>query len=294
MTIHRPDHPEGLLNNCVAVINCLPPHELQTAKSIYDGLLDLQYETPRRQIRYFPVIKGRDHLVEILKAYSKKYPDFEPFPIIHIEAHGDHKRGLEVVPGEFMPWPQLFAECQNINKGCDNNFGLVLASCHGYELSELVKVLQPSPFNFMISATQEVRAGVAKRVLLDSYGALFRDLALQRACTSLPRGFGFFHCRNFFALEMAHAYKKFRLGKGRAAMVEKQLSRAMSHGFVKQVLGVKKARKIMRSAITPNRKDFEEKSRVFFHGRVPIDFDDFMHFVRTERWPDQLTETDHA
>jgi hypothetical protein len=285
-TIHRRDGPPGLLNNIVLVVNCLRKHEMQTAKSVYEGLLDLQYETPARQVWYVDQVMGREHLLLILRVFARDWPDFKPYPILHIEAHGDRDCGLEVAPGEFISWQDLFVESVAINATCDNNLGLVLSACHGYQLQELVKTLQPSPFNFMISAKGEVSANAAKTAMLGFYSALFKDLAVQRAFTSLPKGFDFFLSRNFFLLEMAHSYRKRRLGKARAEWIDDELSKHMARPLVAQGLGVNKTRQLLKGVITPNRKDFEEKSRIFFHGRTPMDFDEFMHFVRHERWPE--------
>jgi hypothetical protein len=286
MTIHRPDHPQGLLNNSVVVINCMPKAEMQTARSISDGLRDLQYETISRRIFYFDDVGGRDQFLEIIRMHAKKYPDFEPFPIIHVDAHGDEKRGLEVAPDQFVSWQELFSEFQAINKATDNNLGVVLAACHGIELSDLVKVLQPSPFNFLVSARGEVSAGATKMAMLAFYSALFRDMAVQRAFTSLGSDFDFFYSRNFFVVEWAFYCRKYWLGKGREKTVEKQLTDAMALPLAARYLGVKKVRRALKDGLKFDRRYFEEKSRTFFHGRVPIDFDDFMYYVRHNRFRD--------
>lgn len=125
--------------NRVFILNALSVHEVNSAKKIHkyiESVIECINEVSESAIdpgsvRYIDIL-SRGHLLKFFQEIEGQCAD-GVLPIIHIEAHGDKKKGIEI-PGDgcnqYVSWEQLVRNLRKINKACLGNLTVILAMCH--------------------------------------------------------------------------------------------------------------------------------------------------------------------
>jgi hypothetical protein len=267
----------SFMNNMVLILDCLSEDEMQTARHLFESLRDLQEIKLTGHCRYHRVSNNREFSEALQKIRSLCAGNW---PILHVEGHGDEKGLCIGNAGERYSWDDLADEMRMCNAACTNNLGLVLAACHGHYLQSKVSATKGSPFNFQISCKSAMSAGDMRRHMVRFHSVLLQTASLDEACASLPKDLVVFRSHLYFLDQYGRHYKRMLIGRGRESAEERLLSDMTKNRFAKQHLGVNKLRKIARTVTTPFENRYIEQSRAFFHGQVPIPYEQFMEYLR--------------
>lgn len=95
------------------------------------------------------------------------------FPIIHFEMHGS-KEGLELESREIIRWQELQEKMIEMNKLCENNLFISMATCFGGYIYTVISPKLRTPFWGFIGPFEEVR----QIELLDNYTAFYSEFLL--------------------------------------------------------------------------------------------------------------------
>ena len=96
----------------------------------------------------------------------------------------------------------------------------MLAVCHGLEISKLVSITAPCPFNYLIAAPDEVQAGYLRDVIPAFYKSVVQSGDLQAGLALLAAPLKLFHCGEWFYRTLATFMVTSFNAAGRAEVVE--------------------------------------------------------------------------
>ena len=113
-----------------------------------------------------------------------------------------------------------FQEIAVINQATRNNMAVVLAVCHGFEVSKFVNFKAPCPFNYLIAAPDEVQAGYLRDVIPRFYKSVVQSGDLQAGLDLLAAPPKLFHCGGWFDRTLATFMVNSFNAAGRAEVVE--------------------------------------------------------------------------
>lgn len=143
------------------------------------------------------------------------------FPVLHFECHGDSAKGLFLhASKEYVGWEELVQEIVAINQATRNNTAVVLAVCHGFEISKFVSITAPCPFNYLIAAPDEVQAGYHRDVIPAFYKSVVQSGDLQAGLALLAAPLKLVHCGEWFYRTLATFMVNSFNAAGRAEVVE--------------------------------------------------------------------------
>ncbi|ANC81583.1 hypothetical protein [Pseudomonas putida] len=262
--------------NYILIIDALLDGELQTAKTLEENLYD--YFTskaelfPRRRIKtsninaFRKIFEGLTHMCENGTQ-----------PLIHIEAHGDKTRGLQI--GEdYVAWGELIEFITPINTLTKNNCGLILASCFGSEISKSLPICKPCPFNFSIAPSAEAKAGEIRDNMSRFYKDLMSSSNLNSALSQLGSSFVFFDSSKYFLGEALRYFSTQLIGKRAKALREKIIT-DVKHKLGNDNINVKLLREEARKIIADPKDIYTHHAEIFLHGKAPLPYKDFENLV---------------
>lgn len=268
------DYLDTFHNNLIIILDAIPDGEI-TAHRLNQDLQDCFNEIGEISYCNYERVKTADEFRGVLLgliAYAKD----GVFPVLHIEAHGVKGAGLKV-GGDIITWRELYDFCLLINIEAKNNFGLVLSSCYGSELSKLVSIDQPCPFRFVIGHQNEVRAGLLRDQMKLFYSEIIRSQRLDFALEHLDDGFVWFLCSRYFLENVAAFFRKNSAGKPAKTIREEALTK-----FLDGRLNNRHTRKIGRKKIKELLESPEwfvtQYMKNFLHGQVPVAYEQLRAF----------------
>ena len=268
----------GYSFNTLYILDCLGEDELQTGKKLNEDLNDIPFRIRRTTIKYGKA-RTRAKFVDYFGAIMKDCLEGK-LPILHIECHGSKKNGLEMPDGTLLlSWQELAALTRPLNEVTRNNLGIVLAACDGVYLAEQMTWVEPSPFAYLVGSDKSVGAGETSKSTRAFYSTLFDTMDLPRAHSQMSEKFILYQAWQHFFHYLGAQYKEALIGSGKKKMVEQQLSNLTKYTFALNHLGLGKLREIAKEVVQPTASKYEEQCRVFFHGLVPVPFEDFMSSV---------------
>src|SRR5437899_766988 len=136
---------EGRFNG-VAILDAVPNGELNTARSLRDGLKDIAtYKADGLEIRYFR-IETLDDLESALSALLREATDDELRPWLHLEGHGsDDESGFITADTSRCSWTRLKELITPLNLVTDFNLILILATCFGGSFARAIRTTDRAP-----------------------------------------------------------------------------------------------------------------------------------------------------
>lgn len=271
----------GYSFNTVLILDCLGEDELQTGRKLNEDLRDMQMRTRRATIGYWKA-KSRAEFVGYF-GHIMEHCMQENLPLLHIECHGNEKNGLEMPDGSLLlSWQELASLTRPLNEVTRNNLGIILAACDGAYLAREMKWNEPSPFGYLIGSDKGITSGETSRSTRAFYSTLFDTMDLPRAHSQMSNKFVLYQAWQHFVHYLGAQYKYALVGSGKKKMVEQQLSNLTKYTFALNHLGLAKLREIVKDDVQPTAAKYEEQCKVFFHGLVPIPFEEFMKFVKSK------------
>jgi hypothetical protein len=270
----------GFRNNSVFILDGLRSDDLQTARHLYEDIVDSAPESARPYCRYAET--------KSCAALSAALDDIESLcrsagikPILQFEAHGDKEFGLLLGDDqEAVPWSDLVKRIADINVITENNTGVVLAACEGMYAVSPITIKRPTPFYFLIGSEAKVKAGYIDQQMRCFYQKLLATQELAVAMTCLEERFLQYHCERFLAVVYARYINRRLVGKGKRDYVELMVSTAFDAGAPRTPENLKKLRKAAKDFASSSDERFQAVAKFFLHGRVSFQYDDIVAFVR--------------
>lgn len=261
------------LNNSTVILDCIPSTDLQTARRLHEDLIHLDTGINYKKIDSANALL---RVFEILKNNCKN----GMLPIIHIEAHGDSNSGIEIGDNrEVFPWENLVEHLREINIATKNNTGVFLAACEGLYAIRQVDIFKPTPFSFVIGSQEKVSSGEFDSFTIKFHEKLIKSKSVSTAMTEIPKKMQLFHSEQFFVIAIGKHFKKY-MGSRFLPNIEKMVSEAC--GILKN-LPVGVVREQLKKEYKPSKDLFEKCAKVFLHGKVAIEYEEFIAFLRNER-----------
>jgi hypothetical protein len=202
-------------------------------------------------------------------------------PIVHIEAHGDKVRGLQVgLSKEFLNWHALHEAFVMLNRNSRGNLGVVMSACHGLHAIRPITIDDPSPYYFLLGPDVEVKAGFLETQTRAFYGALLTEGNLTAAEARLDPRIRLFQSTLMFATAFARYLKDACIGKNAAARMERLLSEAIAGGIEPSVENLRSIRGAIKARLRAQDESFTRIGTNFLHGPIPFTYAELLQFVR--------------
>lgn len=268
------------LNNATIILDCLPSEDLQTAKRLYEDMVHLDGGINYRKI---------DSVDTLLKVFARLKEDCRSgmMPIIHLEAHGDSSKGIQIGDQrEAFGWKELVDNLRQINVLTRNNTGVILAACEGLYVILQVKIFQPTPFAFVIGSQNKVSAGDFDKYMRRFYETLTKSESVVEAMKEIPNNMQLFHSEQFFLIAIGKHFKQY-MGKRFLSNAEKMVSRVRN---IHNRHSLRVLRTTLKAELKPSKTCYLEFANIFLHGKITVTYEDFMEFLRGRK-RGQMTRT---
>lgn len=271
-------------NNGLIIFDALSDSEMQTGRRLYEDMLDYTKAVDRTGYCSFYKIRDKRALIASLRMVLTECKSGVLLPVLHFECHGDPEKGLFLyASNEYIGWEELIQEIAAINHATRNNTGVVLAVCHGFEISKFVSFTAPCPFNYLVAAPDEVHAGYLRDVIPGFYQSVILSGDLQTGLTKLAARLQLFHCGEWFYRTLASFMVNNFNAAGRAQVVEQIVSNEVSRaGFSNREM-IRLARVKAKTYVRAPQNFYKRFSAIFFHGKIPISYHEFNRFVEDQR-----------
>lgn len=271
-------------NNAVIIIDGLRSTDLQTARRLYDELMDIDgYSSSQKTYFRIERVNSRSDLLLCLDNLAVLC-DQGLRPIIHFECHGSKLAGLSIGDNqERFSWDECLSRLTNINMITGNNTGVVMATCYGFYAIMPMAIDNPCPFYFLIGSQDEVPAGVIDDQMKEFYKALYGTGDLDAAMSRLDDRFKQFLAEKFFAMTYGRYLKRKCSGKGLQERRERLISEALDeHKLPRTPQNIKAVRSHIKKMAQPSKASFDFFAQRFLHGRTDLNFYDIMKWVKSK------------
>ncbi|MGF6208810.1 hypothetical protein [Pseudomonas frederiksbergensis] len=271
-------------NNGLIIFDALGEADLQTGRRLHEDLLDYSHEIGRRGYCTYYSIKSKQMLIAALKSALTECKSGVLYPVLHFECHGDPDKGLYVqASNEYVGWDELVRHVAEINQATNNNVGIVLAACYGFEISKFVNFTAPCPFNFVIAAQDVIRAGQLQDVIMGFYKATVKSGDLQDGLVALDDQLMLFHSGEWFYRTLATFMVTSFNAAGRSEIVEQIVSNQVAKAGYRSRDLVRAERAKAKRFVKSTQNFYKHASRTFLHNKIPISYEDFHAFVEGKR-----------
>lgn len=253
-------------NNAIIVISSPRAGEEGVARRLVDDLTQLRLSEHPFALEHV-VLKDRHHLVETMHNLARRAKKGMR-PIIHLDMHGDPRRGLEIANSkEYAGWQELFAWLRKVNIRTKNNLGVVGAACFALSLIRSISISEPVPFYFLVAPQTEVNLGQIDDRMVTFYRTLLSNRGLSAAVEGLGAPFQLFHCEKMLTIVLGRYIKQQCKGRGAAARKEWLVTEALARGLPKSKETLKLLRQGARDHLKPTNELIERYADRFLMGR---------------------------
>jgi hypothetical protein len=253
-------------NTGIFILDCLKDTDLQTARSLYDDIDGYNRYDPVPTITYRR-IQSRDELVSFM-GEMLKYCHQGGFPLLHFELHGNKDQGIFVGRG-----------LREINIACRNNLVVVMAGCYGiYAVSEIAAD-EPSPFFFLAGFNESVESGVVQEHIANFYRTLLAENSLSDAISAIKNNVPSFLAEEMFVLAMIGYFRDHSRGRGKAARVEKLLTRWVELHPNHSIEEFRAYRTRLRKFLKASIEEFQRNANLFLHSRYHVEAEEVFSFL---------------
>lgn len=268
------------LNNAIYILDGLNSSDMQTARRLYEELLDLRYSEDTPIIKYLTVYRRDDLFRALGEIYGECTIGCKP--IIHIEAHGDKEDGILLRdPTSRVSWIELVNELRSINVATKNHTGLVLAACNGlYAIRPIKDLNSPTPFYFLIGSDGKVGANEIDEHMKIFYKKLIQSNSLTEAMIELEESFQLFLAEKYFLLTMARYFKNGCVGRGKRERVERLVTELRKDDSSINRYTLRAQRKFLKQAVRPSIALYNQYAQSFLLRSCNVSFVDVHNFIK--------------
>lgn len=267
-------------NNRLVIFDGLGANDPQTGRRLHEDITDHANSIEQYGYCTRHVIKNKIMLAAHLRAMEVECRAGVLLPALHFECHGDSEKGLLISSsGEFVPWLELASLIAPLNAATRNSVAVVMATCHGYNLTGAVHPGEPCQFNFLIAPDRRIKTGALQDSLLPFYREVISTGELRLALRHLDNSFQRFIAGEFFYREMAAFYVKRYTAKIKREMTEKAVSNKVARGGGDSPQDVKAARDHAKRHIRNPEAIYQFLEQIFFHGQNHIPYEEMRKFV---------------
>lgn len=175
--------------NCIAILDAIPDGELNTARSLYDDLLDIRTANAEKlgqlQLRYFRIKTETDLENCLIDLIAESEAD-GLIPWLHLEGHGlEDKTGFVTANNTPIAWKRFNQLITPLNVSTKMNLVLVLASCYGaYYIHSLVPS-EKAPILALIGPINQIIAGDVVKDFRAFYFDIFDNFSFGKAVKAI-------------------------------------------------------------------------------------------------------------
>lgn len=177
----------------IAIIESLQNHEIHTGKILCEYLVGLE-EARNLSILYKKCDSKRE-FTQILRVLLDRVENEGSFPLLHIECHGCVD-GIVLSNSELITWQELKPVLTDINVATKCNLMVIMATCHGALLGQILKPTERAPCWGILGPTEEVGVSDLMGTYRSFYFTLLSnfdgDEALKSLFASNVRESGYF------------------------------------------------------------------------------------------------------
>jgi hypothetical protein len=251
---------------------------------LHEDIFDFCNQINRPGYCVYHRIQSKQMLYALLRAVHTECRAGVLLPVLHFECHGDPDKGLYIADSkEYVAWAELIRLIADINAATQNNTGVVLASCYGFEISKHVSFTAPCPFNFVVAAHEEITAGQLQDVMLAFYKEPVETGDLRHGLAALDSRMKAFISAEWFYRTFATFMVQHFNAVGRAEIVEGIVSSQVAKvGYVNREV-VRAARGKAKAFVKSPHTYYRYATRVFLHNKVPVRYEEFHAFVESQR-----------
>jgi hypothetical protein len=266
--------------NSVVIIDCLREDDLQTGRSLYNALRDLNLPSEEFQVTRYQVGSIAD-INHCLQQVVQLCRDNSWRPVLHFEAHGSAS-GFELTNErpKLCEWTLLIPILRAVNAASKYNLGVFFSACEGATALKPITIREAVPFQYLIGPKARLPAGfLAERASL-----FYRDfLASSNITSSFEHAFAghpflLFLAEEMLAVSYGRVLRRQSIGKARKQRIEELVNMAIAAGASPEKLQTirEEARRFSR----PDPERFYAIQRRFLPGGVSFTFEALVDFLR--------------
>jgi hypothetical protein len=267
-------------NNAIVVLSAPRPGEEGVARRLVDDLHQIKLGQHDFLIEHV-ILRTRQHLVETMHQLARRAKKGLR-PILHLDMHGDTKRGLEIAAsGEFAGWQEVFAWLRKINLKTGNNLGVVGAACYSLSLIRSVSIFQPVPFYFLVAPEGIVSIATIDQRMPHFYKTLLASIGIGQAVAELGPQFSLFHCEKMMTIVLARYMKQQCKGRGLTDRKERLLTEALQSGLPRTTQNLRWLRRSMQDQLRPTDELIQRYANRFLCGRTySVTLQELLNFIQ--------------
>lgn len=266
-------------NNSIILISSPKNNELNVGRRLAEDLDALRVAVRDFHFEHH-IVSTRQELIEVLRKIARQARKGLR-PIIHLDMHGDQRRGLELnSSGEFAAWPELIAWLRKINIKTRNNLCVVAASCYGLHMISSISIHNAVPFYCLIAPEYEVSIGFIDVKMSLFYRRLLQTGNLENAFREIEGTFKQFHSEKMLTVVLAKYIKYQCKGSGFAERKELLITGALTRGIPRTQESLRRLRKLVKESIRPSEVLVQKYASRFLVGKeCQITLDQIMRVV---------------
>lgn len=229
------------------IIDALSEKDLQTGRLLKEDLLHIF------EVKHIKVNNEKE-LDNCLLEIESSFRDDNFLPILHFEGHGDEKH-FSFPDNSHKEWGKLAKCISYLNKLCNNNLLVFIASCHGirfiHSSTHKSHLNHFAPCNTAIGPTEAINTVDLLNSTTLFYKKLFEKNDIDLAISCLPeKSFEVFKSRQIFIVLMINIYKKFFMGKGKHQRHEEMLTEINNSDTFPAFESITSARKLVKENVS--------------------------------------------
>jgi len=177
----------------IVIIESLKSDEIHTGQFLCEYLAGLQVAKSLSIL--YKKCDTKNQFLKLLTALHSRVKNEGSFPLLHIECHGC-EAGIVLANDELITWEELKPVLTDINVATQCNLMVVMATCHGALLGEILEPIERAPCWGILGPTEEVSVsdlmGTYRTFYFTLLSSLDGDVALKALFASNVRESGYF------------------------------------------------------------------------------------------------------
>lgn len=253
--------------NYVVLISSTPEDEYGVPRRIAEHLDTLSNSSNDFGFQHCEV--SSVHELDALLEKFREHAEQGMRPILHLDMHGDQRKGLRIEPNkEMFSWPKLVTALRKINVATNGDLVVILSACFGLYAIMPIQICEATPFLVLLAPEKDVKVSEIDDGFDPFYTALFETKSLDNARLKLSDTFKYFHAEKMFVISFAKYIKRVCKGKGGRERKEQLLTDTLKQPNVANTrFNRRRIRKKIKEHINPDQALFDKYAKSFLVGK---------------------------